>query len=180
MMDNTEGLKQSLETAYRDNRKGLLARANKSTRNLTDAEDVLQDAFLKALDNLDLLEKVENLTGWLFTVIRNLVIDLWRRNKTRKKAGETNVAEETIAEIVSSTGLDPSDELVRNELADALGDAILALPAEQREVIEAQVMDGVTFRELSESTGIPINTLMTRKKLAVRKLAAALRGWIED
>lgn len=145
-----------------------------------DAEDVLQEAFVNALSNLDILGKVENITAWLFTVIRNKVIDLWRRRETRQAAGETNVSEETIAEIIASTGLDPSDELVRGELAGALSDAIAALPDRQREIIEAQVIDDETFREISERTGEPINTLMTRKKLAVKKLSAALKDWIYD
>ncbi|RPJ03993.1 MAG: hypothetical protein EHM28_14245, partial [Spirochaetaceae bacterium] len=77
---------------------------------------------------------------------------------------EIDVAGETIAEIVASTGLDPSDALVRDELANALSDAISVLPEDQRTVIEAQVVDNLTFRELSAKTGESINTLMTRKK----------------
>ena len=175
-----EDLKKSLETAYRNNKKGFLARAKKATRNILDAEDVIQEAFLKALSNLNVLEKVENIPAWIFRVIRNGMIDLWRRGQTRTNAGEVDVAAETIAEIVDRVGLDPSDIYVRQELADSLSEAIGALPEEQREVIEAQMMDNITFQELSLRTGLPINTLMTRKRLAVKKLAVALRDWITE
>lgn len=179
-MSNTIDLKKQIETVYRKNRENFLARVKRATRNILDAEDIVHEAFVNALSNLHILDKVENLPAWLFTVIRNQVIDLWRRKQTRIAAGETDTGEETIAEIISSTGLDPSDRLVRNELADALSEAIAALPEKQRIVIEAQVIDNMTFRELSEKTGESINTLMTRKKLAIRKLSIALHEWIEE
>jgi len=144
-----------------------------------DAEDILQDVFLGAMASLDALASVENIPAWIFSSVRNRVIDLWRKRKTRRQAGETEVSEETIGEILDATGLDPLDAVVRDEIADALADAIEALPPEQREVIEAQVLNGIGFRELSESTGISINTLTARKRYAVRRLAFALRDWIE-
>jgi RNA polymerase sigma factor (sigma-70 family) len=178
-MDSGIEMKKQIEMSYRNNRKGFLARAKKATRNILDAEDLVHEAFANALSNLNVIEKVENLSAWLYTVIRNRIADLWRARQRRAAAGETEVSEETIAEIVATTGLDPSDSLVREELADALTDAVAALPREQREVIEARVIDDFTFRELAEKTGESINTLMTRKKLAVKKLAAALRDWLE-
>jgi DNA-directed RNA polymerase specialized sigma24 family protein len=54
------------------------------------------------------------------------------------------------------------------------------LPADQREVLLAQAIDGITFKELAAKTGVPIDTLMARKRRAVRKLAAALAYWMED
>jgi len=173
-------LKKSLESTYRKHRNSFFIRAKRATRNILDAEDVVHEAFVKALSNLNVIEKVENISAWIFAVIRNRIIDLWRRSRTRKKAGEVDMGEETIAEIVAATGLDPCDELVRSELADALFEAIAVLPVDQREVTEAQVIDEMTFQELAERSGQSINTLMTRKKLAIRKLSSTLRGWITE
>jgi RNA polymerase sigma factor (sigma-70 family) len=180
MMSETVELKQRLEKAYRKNREGFLAVARRATRNILDAEDVVHEAFAKALSNLDVIRKVENLPAWLFTVVRNGIMDLWRRRRMKAAAGESHVAEETITEIISSTGLDPSDEVVRDSLSSAMSEAIAALPAKQRQVIEAQVFDDMTFRELAVKTGESINTLTTRKKLAVKKLAVVLRDWITE
>ena len=83
-------------------------------------------------------------------------------------------------EIAVAAGVDPQDSLIRGELEDALTVAIEALPANQREVLRAQALGGITFRELAESTGIPIDTLMARKRRAMRKLAAALEYWMEE
>lgn len=179
MSDQAE-LRQRIEKEYRESRESLLARARRATRNLLDAEDVVHEAFTRALSNLDVMGRVENITAWLFTVVRNRITDLWRRRKMKAAVGETQVAEEVITEIIASTGLDPADEVVRDAMSNALSEAIAALPAEQRKVIEAQVFDGMTFQDLSEKTGESINTLTTRKKLAVKKLAVALRGWITD
>ena len=91
-----EDLKKSLESAYRKHRASFFGRAKRATRNILDAEDVVHEAFVKALSNLNVLGKVENIPAWIFAVIRNRIIDLWRRSRTRKKAGEVDMAEETI------------------------------------------------------------------------------------
>jgi len=167
----------NLERAYRKNRQGLLSWAARATRSLADAEDLVQDAFTRALADTEGLASVEDLTAWLFTSLRNRVRDLWRRREVRRRVGETDVSDAVVAEIVAATGLDPAEVVAETELMDALYEAIEALPDEQRAVIEAQVLDGVTFKELSESSGISADTLAARKRYAIKRLAAALREW---
>lgn len=77
-------------------------------------------------------------------------------------------------------GLDPQDLLLRSERLAALEVAINALPAAQREVIRAQALGGVAFKELAETTGVSIDTLIARKRYAIRKLAAALEYLMDD
>ena len=101
-------------------------------------------------------------------------------DRLRAASGETDVAEETLREIISGVGLDPQDGFMRDSLGDALNDALRALPAAQRRVVEAQVFGGLTFRELAEATGESIDTLMARKRYALRNLTRALRHWIEE
>jgi RNA polymerase sigma factor (sigma-70 family) len=172
-------LQDRVAAAYQ--RKGsLLAAARRITRNTQDAEDLLQDVFAGALANLDALSAVENLPGWLFTALRNRIADLWRRRSAHRRAGETDVSSEILAEIATATGLSPEDHVVMMELSDALADAIAALPRDQRAVIEAQALDGIGFRELSERSGVPVGTLTARKRYAVNKLARVLRDWAES
>ncbi len=167
-----------LEAAYRDNKPGFLAWAARATRNLADAEDLVQDAFAKAVADAESLTDVDDLAAWLFSSIRNRVRDFWRKGQTRKRVGEADVSDSVIAEIVAASGLDPAELAAESELMEALYEAIEELPAGQRDVIEAQVLDGLTFREIAESTGISQDTLATRKRYAIRRLAAALREWI--
>ena len=170
--------RSDLEAAYRENRPGFLAWAAKATRSLVDAEDLVQDAFTKALARAESLGPVDDLAAWLFASVRNKVRDLWRRNQTRMKAGEIAVSDAAIAEIVAWAGLDPSELAASSELLEALYDAIEELPPEQRTVIEAQVFDGLTFKEIAETSGISPDTLAARKRYAVKRLASALQEWI--
>jgi RNA polymerase sigma factor (sigma-70 family) len=91
-----------------------------------------------------------------------------------------DIPEETLEEIASTAGLDPQDALVRDEMLAALEVAIDALPEAQREVLRAQALGGLTFRELALRSGVSIDTLMARKRYAVRKLAAALEYFMDD
>jgi RNA polymerase sigma factor (sigma-70 family) len=169
-----------LERAYRENKQGFLAWAAKATRSVADAEDLVQDAFATALADSEALIDVDDLAAWLFTSLRNKVRDLWRRRDTRKRAGEADVSVEVVAEIVAAAGFTPAELVEGAELMDALSTAIEALPAEQRAVIEAQVIDGFTFREIAEMTGLSPDTLAARKRYAVKRLGDSLRDWFED
>jgi RNA polymerase sigma factor (sigma-70 family) len=171
--------RNEIEQTYRERRGGFLAWARAHAPDLATAEDVLQDAFLKALANASALSIVEDLAGWIFVAMRNRLADLWRGKAARRRAGAMDFPEETLAEIASAAGFDPQDELVRSELAGAIETAIDALPAPQREVLLAQTVEGLTFRELAERTGASIDTLMARKRYAVKKLAAALIEWYD-
>ncbi|MCX7028253.1 MAG: RNA polymerase sigma factor [Spirochaetes bacterium] len=173
-------IRDRVEAAYHERKGSLLTAARRMTRNAQDAEDVLQDVFAGALTNLDALSAVENIPGWLFATLRNRLTDLWRRTTARRRAGEIAVSGDTLSEIAVAVGLSPEDHVVMMELSDALADAIGALPSEQREVIEAQALEGIGFRELSERSGVSINTLTARKKYAIEKLARVLKDWAES
>ena len=97
----------------------------------------------------------------------------------RAASGETDVAEETLREIISGVGLDPQDGFIRESLVDALNDALRVLPPAQRRVVEAQVFGGMSFRQIAEATGESIDTLTARKRYALRNLSRALRHWID-
>lgn len=181
MKANTDAAstRSEIERTYRERRGGFLAWARAHAPDLATAEDVLQDAFMKALVNASALSIVEDLAGWIFAAMRNRLADLWRGKAARRRAGEAELPEETLAEIAAAAGFDPHDELVRGELARAIEMAIDALPAPQRQVLLAQTVEGLTFRELAERTGTSIDTLMARKRYAVKKLAAALIEWYD-
>jgi RNA polymerase sigma factor (sigma-70 family) len=169
-----------LERAYRENKKGFLAWAAKATRSVADAEDLVQDAFATALADSETLIDVDDMAAWLFTSLRNKARDLWRRRETRKRAGEVDVSDEVVAEVFGAAGLGPAELALGAELGEALSAAIDALPDEQRAVIEAQVIDGFTFKEIAEMSGVSPDTLAARKRYAVKKLADSLRDWFED
>lgn len=172
--------RSKIEQAYRERGGGFLAWAKRHAPDEETAEDVLQDAFIGAISNASALSMVEDIAAWIFSAMRNRLIDLWRGEASHARAGAIDVPDSVLVEIGVAAGLDPQEALERGELEEALATAIEALPAEQREVLRAQAIDEVTFREIAERTGVSINTLMARKRRAVRKLAAALEYWMED
>jgi len=172
--------KTAIERAYRERRSGFLAWARRHAPDEETADEALQDAFVRAVASGNAFSVVEDAAAWIFATLRNRLIDLWRGESTRRKAGAVGLPRETLEEIAVTAGLDPQAELLQDELAEALETAMAALPAEQREVLLAQTVEGSTFRELALKTGISIDTLMARKRRAVQKLAAALEYWMED
>jgi len=172
--------KSAIERAYRERRSGFLAWARKRAPEPETAEDVLQDAFVRAVASGSAFSVVEDAAAWIFSTLRNRLIDIWRGESFRRRAGMVDLPRETLDQVASAAGFDPEDITMRGELLDALDTAMAALPPEQRDVLESQAVDGSTFAELARKTGISIDTLMTRKRRAIRKLAAALEYWIED
>jgi RNA polymerase sigma factor (sigma-70 family) len=169
-----------LEQAYTREKPRLLARLRAAGRTLEEAEDLVHDVYAEVMEHLPLVAEIRNLPAWINSMTTRRLIDAWRHERVRTAAGETDMAEDTLREIISGAGLDPLDGFVRESLVDALNDALRALPAAQRRVVEAQVFGGLTFREISEATGESIDTLTARKRYALRNLSHALRHWIEE
>jgi RNA polymerase sigma factor (sigma-70 family) len=172
--------RKAVEQTYRERGRPFLAWARRHAPDMETAEDILQDAFIRALANADALSPVRDLAAWIFSAMRNRLADLWRGEGARRRAGGVDLPEAVLEEVAEEAGLDPQDRLQRDEMLAALDVAIEALPATQRDVIRAQALGGVGFKELAEATGVPIDTLMARKRYAVRKLAAALEYWLDN
>jgi len=170
---------ERLEKAYRSEKPRFLARLRAAGRSLEEAEDIVHDVYAETMERLHLVADIHNLPAWLNSLLTRRLIDAWRHERVRAASGETDVTEDTLREIISAVGLDPHDALVRDSLVEALNDALRALPAAQRRVVEAQVFGGLSFREIAEATGESIDTLTSRKRYALRSLSRALRHWIQ-
>jgi RNA polymerase sigma factor (sigma-70 family) len=149
-------------------------------RSIEEAEDLVHEAYAETLARLPLAEEIRNLPAWLNSLVTRRLIDLWRHERVRRASGETSVSEEAIDEIIAGAGLDPEDGFIRDSLSDAIREAISALPRAQRLVVEAQVLDGLTFQEIARLTGVGVDTLKARKRYAMARLSRALNHWIDD
>lgn len=168
-----------IERVYSSEKPKLLARLRAAGRTLEEAEDLIHDVYAETMGRLPVIAQIRNLPAWINALVKRRLIDLWRHDRVREASGETDVAEETLREIISGAGLDPLDSLVRESLTEALNTALRALPATQRQVVEAQVFGGRTFREIAETSGESIDTLTARKRYALQNLSRALRHWID-
>ncbi len=151
-----------------------------------DAEDVLQDVFYKLVEANRLLMPIDHVTGWLFRVARNRIIDLWREKKVEglsdAEGAQTNslgYAEEEsepgLEELLPASDAGPEAVYARNVLLEQLELAINELPLEQREVFVAHEFEGRSFKEMAAATGTSVNTLLARKRYAVLHLRKRLR-----
>ncbi len=126
-----------LDGAYRSEKPRLIARLRAAGRTLEEAEDLVHDVYAETMERLPFMSGIRNLPAWINALFTRRLIDAWRHERVRKASGETDVTEETLREIISATGLDPLNDYVRSSMADALDDAMRALPAAQRRVVEA-------------------------------------------
>ena len=85
-----------------------------------------------------------------------------------------------LEELLPAADGTPETAAMRALLLEEIEAALAELPREQREVFVAQELDGLTFRELAERTGVSINTLLSRKRYAVRQLRERLQSVYED
>jgi RNA polymerase sigma factor (sigma-70 family) len=144
-----------------------------------DAEDILQDVFYELVEANRLLMPIGHVTGWLFTVARNRITDLFRK-KTPESFSDTALTDEDgemlqIEDILPSPDAGPEALYIRNLLLDELELAVDELPEEQREVFLAHELEGRGFKQMAAASGVSVNTLLSRKRYAVLHLRQRLQ-----
>jgi RNA polymerase sigma factor (sigma-70 family) len=149
-----------------------------------DAEDILQDVFYELVEANRLLMPIEHVTGWLFRVARNRITDLFRK-KRPESFSDTAVAGEDdellpFEDLLPSPDAGPEALYARSVLLAELELAVEELPEEQREVFVAHEFEGRSFKEIAARTGVSVNTLLSRKRYAVRHLRERLQSIYDE
>jgi RNA polymerase sigma factor (sigma-70 family) len=152
--------------------------------NPSDAEDIVQEVFYELVEANHLLMPIEHLTGWLFRVARNRIIDLLRKKKPEAFSDAAVEGEGGemlhIEDILPSPDAGPEALYLRNVLHDELELALDELPQEQRDVFVAHELEGRTFKEMAAATGVNVNTLLSRKRYAVLHLRDRLQSIYDE
>jgi len=141
-----------------------------------DADDILQDVFYELVEATR-VKPLEQVTAWLFRVATNRIIDLFRKKKPETLTGEEWM---TLDDLLPSPDAGPDAVYARGVLLDELDAALDELPEEQREVFVAHELQGRSFKELAEESGISVNTLLSRKHYAVMHLRERLQEIYEE
>ena len=149
-----------------------------------DAEDILQDVFYELVEANRLLMPIEHVTGWLFRVARNRITDLFRKKKP-ESFSDTAVADEDdellwLEDLLPSPDAGPEALYARHVLLAEVELAVDELPDEQREVFVAHEWEGRSFKAMAAETGVSVNTLLSRKRYAVRHLRERLQTIYDD
>lgn len=137
-----------------------------------DAEDVLQDVLYRLVETNRLLMPIDHITGWLFHVARNRITDLFRQSRT-DRLGD-------LEDLLPSPDAGPEAAYAHGVLVDELELALDELPPEQRAVFVAHELEGRSFKEIAAETGVSVNTLLSRKHYAVRRLRRRLQGIYDE
>ena len=144
----------------------LYRTALRLTRNRADAEDLVQDTFLKAFRAADRFEPGTNLRAWLFTILHHSAL-----NRARDRARETVTVDsdtvERAADVGPGIGLQPPGDtpeslLLRDTLAPELQSAIDALPDAFREAVWLRDVEEFSYAEIAKMLSIPLGTVMSR------------------
>ena len=163
----------------------LMGFISKRVLSKEDSEDILQNVFLQ-LSKADLMENpIEQISAWLYSVARNQIIDKSRKQKeaemptVKSGEGDDDLLLSDFSDVLLNAN-SPETEYLRTIVWEELDIALNELPLEQREVFEWTELQGLCFKEISEMTGIGINTLISRKRYAVLYLREKLRNLYEE
>ena len=153
-------------------------------RDSMDAEDLLQDVLQELVEAYRLPEPIEQAGAWLFRVARNRIIDRFRKNRRRPLVDMKSIelADGEYLLDLALPRLDQSPDALyqRSMVLDALERAVDELPASQRDVFIGHELEGISFKEMARTSGIPVNTLLTHKRNAVLHLRQRLKTIYDD
>jgi RNA polymerase sigma factor (sigma-70 family) len=148
--------------------------------NPADVEELLQDVLYELVRANRLLVPIDYVAGWLLQVARNRITDLFRKHRPENfsdVAGEDDEGEQqSFEDLIPSHDEGPEVALLRTALLREMRAALAELPVEQREAFVAHELEGRSFREMAGESGVPLNTLLARKRYAVLALRKRLQA----
>jgi len=149
-----------------------------------DAEDILQEVFYELVEADRMMKPIEQLSGWLYLVARNRITDLFRKKRPEALANapvtDTDGESLGLEDLLPSPDAGPEAAYARTVLIEELDAALNELPEEQRQAFVAHEIEGQSFKELAEATGVSVNTLILRKHRAVVHLRERLEAIYDE
>lgn len=170
----------------------LYGAALRMTRNPTDAEDLLQETYLRAYRGFGTFEEGTNLKAWLYRILTNTFINLYRAKKRRPDEVDLGDIEDLylyrrLGGLEASRGdQNPETEVLSRIPDDAVKGALESLPEQFRMPVLLADVEGFTYKEIAEILDIPIGTVMSRLHRGRKALQKGLwefateRGLVTD
>lgn len=145
------------------------------TGNRTEADDVFQDVWLRAMRSLGGYRD-RNFGGWLMRIARNLVIDRHRRRKPTLSLDQEDPDGRNLVQTLAAPDAPPAGALADRDLGARIAAAVASLPVEQKDVFVMRVKAGLSFKEIARVQKVSINTALARMQYALAKLRPLLRA----
>jgi RNA polymerase sigma factor (sigma-70 family) len=138
------------------------------TRNEHDAEDVVQEAYLRAVRSFDRYRGGDP-RSWVLTIVRNTCYT-WLRQRRGETAFAGDANDDGVSEIPGNPESQPEVQFLRDVDRQLLREALEALPAEFREALVLRELEGFSYKEIADITDVPLGTVMSRLARARRQL----------
>ena len=148
--------------------------------NRDDAMDVAQEALLRFFKTLNRFDCRRPVRPWLFQIVRNRVVDLYRRKRVRRHESLDATDSEGHATLeLIDTSVDPERDAARSELRVRILQALSELSTIQREILVLRDYQDLSYSEIADTLGIPIGTVMSRLHGARKRLRQSLQGELQ-
>ncbi|WP_445440020.1 sigma-70 family RNA polymerase sigma factor [Corynebacterium argentoratense] len=157
----------------------LYGGALRLTRNPADAEDLVQETYIKAFQAFDSFTQGTNLKAWMYRIMTNLYITNYR--KAQRRPTQTSAEEITDYQLLSSAshesqGLESAEvEALKKLPTSEISEALNALSEDYRMVVYYADVEGLAYKEIAEIMGVPLGTVMSRLHRGRKKLRDALK-----
>jgi RNA polymerase sigma-70 factor (ECF subfamily) len=163
------------ELPFRDQ---LYKTALRMTRSVEEAEDLLQETFLKAFNHYDRFEEGTNLKAWLFRIMKNTYINSYRKKKLQPLHLEFDELQEAFESTLLDQGhvaaTSPETDLLNGLLDAEVRDALLGLPHDYKMAVLLVDIHGLSYQETADLLATPVGTVMSRLYRGRKKLERSL------
>ena len=176
-MSKADGCTASFSQAALEHIDALYGYALTLTRNQTEAEDLVQETYLRAVRAFGQLAPNSNLKSWLFVILRNAWLNQVRHERSGPRFVELESEEENLAEWPDTRAIDPHIVYLRTLEREEIREAIESLPNLHREIVVLRDIEGFSYQEIATMLGCPAGTVMSRLGRAREKLRRILSGW---
>ena len=165
-----DGNEKSLETLIKRHKQRIYSFIYSKVLDRDLTEDIFQDTFIKVIRTLKLGNYNEQgkFVSWVMRIAHNLVIDHFRKNKRIPKF--ENSYDFDIFSVLSDSSLDAEKSMIKSQILNDVKKLIEHLPNDQKEVLKYRFYNDMSFKEISDKTGVSINTSLGRMRYALINL----------
>lgn len=161
-----------LEAGITEYRQVLFAAALHMTKQYQDAEDLVQETFLKAYARIEQYQPGTNLRGWLYTILKTTYINIYRKRQRQPQEAWLGASDDLLKEsVMESANPEPSaEDVALHDVPGPVMEALKDIPEDFRETAYLAFVADYSYREIAEMTDKPIGTVMSRLHRARSKV----------